>query len=309
MIADAYVDKAFGTGAVKITPAHDFNDWEVGQRHGLVPITIFTLDAKLNANAPEKYRGLDRYVARKAVLDRSAKSRDSSKREAAQDGGTALRPHGRGDRADAHGPVVRRHEQARARVARLPSPANRSGHLPRRPSTRALPATGGTPFDHDRASFPSTGRRPTTTGWRTCTTGASRASCGGVIASPRGTTTPATSSSRATSRKRRASRASRRAALRQDRRRARHLVLVRPVVPFDARLAGENARARDVPAELGARDRLRHHFLLGRAHDHDDDLLHRQASFPRRVHQLASCATTKARRCRSRRATSSIRSI
>ncbi len=69
MIADAYVDMAFGTGAVKITPAHDVNDWEIGQRHGLVPITIFTLDAKLNANAPEKYRGLDRYVARKAVLE------------------------------------------------------------------------------------------------------------------------------------------------------------------------------------------------------------------------------------------------
>ncbi len=69
VIADAYVDMAFGTGAVKITPAHDVNDWEIGRRHGLVPITIFTLDAKLNANAPEKYRGLDRYVARKAVLE------------------------------------------------------------------------------------------------------------------------------------------------------------------------------------------------------------------------------------------------
>ena len=68
VIADAYVDQEFGTGAVKITPAHDVNDWEIGQRHGLAPITIFTLDAKLNDNAPEKYRGLDRYVAREAVL-------------------------------------------------------------------------------------------------------------------------------------------------------------------------------------------------------------------------------------------------
>jgi valyl-tRNA synthetase len=68
VIADAHVDKAFGTGAVKITPAHDVNDWEIGQRHGLTPITIFTLDAKLNDNVPDKYRGLDRYVARKAVL-------------------------------------------------------------------------------------------------------------------------------------------------------------------------------------------------------------------------------------------------
>ena len=68
VIADASVEREFGTGAVKITPAHDFNDFEVGQRHGLVPIEIFTLDAKLNDNAPAKYRGLDRYVARKAVL-------------------------------------------------------------------------------------------------------------------------------------------------------------------------------------------------------------------------------------------------
>jgi valyl-tRNA synthetase len=68
VIADDYVDKDFGTGAVKITPAHDFNDYEIGQRHQLAPITIFALDAKVNDNAPEKYRGLDRYDARKAVL-------------------------------------------------------------------------------------------------------------------------------------------------------------------------------------------------------------------------------------------------
>ena len=68
VIADASVDKTFGTGGVKITPAHDFNDYEIGTRHGLAPLEIFTLDAKINANAPEKYRGLDRYAARKAVL-------------------------------------------------------------------------------------------------------------------------------------------------------------------------------------------------------------------------------------------------
>ena len=68
VIADDYVDKEFGTGCVKITPAHDFNDWQIGQRHGLAPIAILDLEAKINANAPAKYRGLDRYVARKAVL-------------------------------------------------------------------------------------------------------------------------------------------------------------------------------------------------------------------------------------------------
>jgi len=69
IIADSYVDKAFGTGVVKITPAHDFNDWEVGQRHGLAPLPIFNLDATVNSNAPEKYRGLPRFEARKRVLE------------------------------------------------------------------------------------------------------------------------------------------------------------------------------------------------------------------------------------------------
>ncbi len=68
VIADDYVDREFGTGCVKITPAHDFNDWQVGQRHNLVPITIFNLDATINDNAPVQYRGLNRYVARKGVL-------------------------------------------------------------------------------------------------------------------------------------------------------------------------------------------------------------------------------------------------
>jgi valyl-tRNA synthetase len=68
VIADAYVDREFGTGVVKVTPAHDFNDYAVGQRHGLPLINIFTPDAAVNDSAPEKYRGLDRYEARKAVL-------------------------------------------------------------------------------------------------------------------------------------------------------------------------------------------------------------------------------------------------
>ncbi len=68
IIADSYVDLEFGTGCVKVTPAHDFNDYAVGQRHGLPMISILTLDAKINDEAPEKYRGLDRFDARKAVV-------------------------------------------------------------------------------------------------------------------------------------------------------------------------------------------------------------------------------------------------
>ena len=68
VIADDYVDRAFGTGVVKVTPAHDFNDYQVGVRHDLPLINLFTAVAALNDNAPQKYRGLDRYDARKAVL-------------------------------------------------------------------------------------------------------------------------------------------------------------------------------------------------------------------------------------------------
>ncbi|HYF19837.1 MAG TPA: valine--tRNA ligase, partial [Ramlibacter sp.] len=68
VIADDYVDREFGTGVVKVTPAHDTNDYAVGQRHGLPMIGVLTLDAKVNDNAPAAYRGLDRFEARKRVV-------------------------------------------------------------------------------------------------------------------------------------------------------------------------------------------------------------------------------------------------
>jgi valyl-tRNA synthetase len=68
IIADDFVDKDFGSGCVKITAAHDFNDYACAQRHGIELIVVMTLDARMNDNAPEKYRGLDRYDARKAVV-------------------------------------------------------------------------------------------------------------------------------------------------------------------------------------------------------------------------------------------------
>src|SRR6266852_4519836 len=68
VIADDYVDPEFGTGCVKITPAHDFNDYAVGQRHKLPQISVMTLAAKMNENAPNVYRGLDRFEARKRIV-------------------------------------------------------------------------------------------------------------------------------------------------------------------------------------------------------------------------------------------------
>lgn len=69
IIADDYVDADFGTGCVKITPAHDFNDYEMGQRHSLPMINLFDDDANLNGNAPEKYQGMERFSARKIIVE------------------------------------------------------------------------------------------------------------------------------------------------------------------------------------------------------------------------------------------------
>jgi len=69
IIADDYVDPEFGTGCVKITPAHDFNDYDIGKRHDLPMYNILTDDAALNDEVPEAYRGLDRFVARDKIVD------------------------------------------------------------------------------------------------------------------------------------------------------------------------------------------------------------------------------------------------
>ncbi|WP_018913992.1 valine--tRNA ligase [Thiomonas sp. FB-6] len=69
VIADAAVDREFGTGVVKVTPAHDFNDYQVGQRHGLPMISVMGLDARMNDEVPEPWRGLDRFEARKRVVE------------------------------------------------------------------------------------------------------------------------------------------------------------------------------------------------------------------------------------------------
>ena len=69
VIADEYVDSEFGSGCVKITPAHDFNDYEIGKRHDLTLINVLDVDARLNDNAPEAYRGLDRFEARERVVE------------------------------------------------------------------------------------------------------------------------------------------------------------------------------------------------------------------------------------------------
>ena len=70
IIADEYVDQDFGSGCVKITPAHDFNDFEIGKRHGLEVINVLTKEAKMNQSVPDEFIGLDRFVARKMIIEK-----------------------------------------------------------------------------------------------------------------------------------------------------------------------------------------------------------------------------------------------
>ena len=93
IIADAYVDREFGTGVVKVTPAHDFNDYAVGQRHGLPLIAILTLDARSTTTRPPATAGLDRYEARDKIVADLEALRPARVGEAAPADGAARRPH------------------------------------------------------------------------------------------------------------------------------------------------------------------------------------------------------------------------
>ena len=106
VIADDFVDREFGSGCVKITGAHDFNDYACALRHDLPMITIFTLDAKINDNGPAAYRGLDRYDARKAVLRDLEAQGFAREGGAAQEHGAGVRAHRPGGGADADRAVV-----------------------------------------------------------------------------------------------------------------------------------------------------------------------------------------------------------
>jgi valyl-tRNA synthetase len=156
IVADEYVDPEFGTGMVKVTPAHDPNDFEIAPRPGLEPLDILTPDAHLNENVPEGFRGLDRFAGRKAG-DRRSRG--------------AGAPRGRG-RPHVHtvphcyrcDTVVepRLSEQWFVRMKPLAEPALKASR------DGTITFTSG-----------AVDRRSTRTGWRTSATGASRVSSGG----------------------------------------------------------------------------------------------------------------------------------
>ena len=267
VIADEYVDKEFGTGVVKVTPAHDANDYAVGQRHKLPIIGVLTLDAKINENAPAKYRGLDRFVARKQVVaDLEALGLLAGHQEA-QAHRAAMRAHGPDHRADAHRPVVRRHDQGeRQGPGRQVHRAE--GHR-RRPDRRGEVRAGELgqhlqPVDEQHPGLvhlapavvgppdPRLVRR----GWQ----GLRRPQRSRGAGPGAGQGTAA------------------------GRGRAGHLVFVGAGAVLHAGLAREDEGPRPVPAFVRAGHRLRHHLLLGGPDDHDDDAFHRAGALPPRVH-------------------------
>ena len=253
------MDAAFGSGAVKITPAHDFNDYEMGQRHSLPQINIFTPDAKLNENAPERFRGLDRFVARKQIVAELEAAGLIEK----------IEPHKlkvpRGDRTDA---VIEPYltDQWYVKIAPLAEPAlkavedGRIRFVPENWSktyyewmrnikdwcvSRQLWWGHRIPAWYDDAGKIYVGRDEAEV--------RKKHSLGRHEAAP-------------------------------GRRCARHVVLLRAVAVLHARLAGQDAGAEEVLPDERAGHGLRHHLLLGRPHDHDGHEVHGRRAVQGRLH-------------------------
>ena len=186
IVADDYSDPEKGSGAVKVTPAHDFNDFEVGNRHGLRRISVLDKEGCLDLLDNEDY--LKRPAGRRLAIRRGVQQgrplccaqahrraagivRLRRADRAAHPHGAAWRPLRQRDRAVSDRPVVRRRQDAR--------------------KTR----DGGGAFGRDHRSCRRTGKRPTSSGWRTSSPGASRASSGGAIRSRPGTVPTARCSS------------------------------------------------------------------------------------------------------------------
>ena len=233
IIADDFVDREFGSGCVKITGAHDFNDYACALRHGMPLITIFTLDAKINENGPARLPGprpLRRAQGGAARPRGAGLPREGG---AAPARGADLRAHRPGGRADAHRPVVRRDDQARRRRHVDRRQGDRGGRERRGEVLSRAVGQHLQPVDEQHPGLD-----------------ASRASSGGGTRSRPGTARAASSSSRA-ARTRRAPRPRPRATpapLHARPRRARHLVLVGAGAVLVARLAEEDEGARAVPA-------------------------------------------------------------
>ncbi len=266
IIADEYVDPAFGSGCVKITPAHDFNDYEIGKRHGLPMINVLTADAALNDAVPAAYRGLDRFEARKRVVADLEAAGLLEKTE------PHTLPVPRGDRS---GAVLEPWltDQWYVRIAPLAEPAISAVEDGR---IRFVPDNWAkTYFQWMRNIQDWCISRQLWWGHRIP---AWYDDAGNVVRrAQRG---------RGARRRPRRSTA-RRPSLASRRGRARHLVQLGAVAVLDARLAAADAGARGLLPDARARHRLRHHLLLGRPDDHDGPQVHGRRAVPRGLHHRA----------------------
>ena len=270
IIADEAVDQAFGTGAVKVTPAHDPTDFEIGNRHNLPRIQVIGFDAKMTAEAGP-FAGQDRYEARKGVV---AEFKRLGLLEKEQE---YTIPLGYCSRSHT---IIEPLISMQWWVKMAPLANGALGAVQVRP-------------DADRAR--SASPRPTRTGWRTSATGTSRASSGGATASPSGTAPNC--GEMTVSREDPAACAHCGSA--QDRagpRRAGHLVQLVALAVQHARLARRHRRPAPLLSHQRAGDRLRHHLLLGRAHDDVGHPLPRRRAVLRRSICTAWCATSRAAR-------------
>ncbi len=255
VIADDYVDPEFGTGCLKITPAHDFNDYAVGERHGLPLVNIFTPDAKLNENAPERYQGMDRFAARERIVaDLEARGLLEK-----------VEPHRmmvpRGDRSHS---VIEPYltDQWFVKAAPLAEP---SIEAVGKGDIRFVPEHWTkTYFEWMRNIQDWCISRQIWWGHRIP---AWYDEHGGVFVGAQ------------RSRSSRQIRSGRLRRIAPGRGRARHVVLVRAVAVFHPGLAGEIRATRDVLSNQRAGHRLRHHFLLGRANDHVRAQVHGRRAF------------------------------
>ena len=275
IIADPYVKPEFGTGALKITPGHDPNDFEIGRAHGLEELVVIGEDGRMTEAAGERFAGMTALEAREAVV-------------------AALREEGAIARTEPYTHAVPHSHRSGERIEPLISlqwfmAHGRAGAA----GDRGGRTTGAC------ASTPRASASATWTGWRTSGPGASRASCGGATRSPSGTAASETYVGIDAARGRR---------LGARPRRARHVVLVRPVAVRDARLAGGHARAARVLPDRRALDGARHPLPLGRAHGDDRARVRRRRPVRRRLRPLDDPGAGRAAHVASRSARGSTRS-
>ncbi len=262
IVADTHADPEKGTGAVKITPAHDFNDFEVGRRHDLEMINVLDASACMNENAPERFRGLDRYEARDAIVREMETLGLLEKTEQhvmmvpyGDRSGVVVEPWLMDqwfvDAKTLAGPAIQAVEQGRTRF--VPEQWTKT-YFEWMRNIQPWCVSRQIWWGHQNSGVVRTGRSHIRRGDRR------RRAGGGAGALRRGHAAQA------------------------GRRRARYLVLVGALAVFHPRLAGTDAGAGTVLSDRRPGHRFRHHIFLGRPDDDDGPPFHGRRAVSYRLH-------------------------